>query len=102
MAQGAGSEAGQWIDAPVRSESYVIIVGDMLERFTNGLPPSLSLSISPSLPPSLPPSSLTLYVCVGVYSDLLAPFLLGWFGFVGGLCMWYRASVRHQRGLAVI
>ena len=33
----AGHEAGQWIDAPVRSESYVIIVGDMLERFTNGL-----------------------------------------------------------------
>ena len=38
----------------------------------------------------------------GVYSDLLAPFLLGWFGFVGGLCMWYRASAAHQRGLAVI
>jgi isopenicillin N synthase-like dioxygenase len=34
---GAGDEAGQWIDAPVRPESYVIIVGDMLERFTNGL-----------------------------------------------------------------
>jgi isopenicillin N synthase-like dioxygenase len=34
---GTGREAGQWIEAPVRSESYVIIVGDMLERFTNGL-----------------------------------------------------------------
>lgn len=28
--------ADEWIDAPVRPEEFVVIVGDVLERFTNG------------------------------------------------------------------
>ena len=38
----------------------------------------------------------------GVYADCTAPYILGWFGFVGGLIMWYYANDAHQRGLAVI
>lgn len=29
--------SSEWIDAPVRPGEFVIIVGDMLERYTNGL-----------------------------------------------------------------
>ena len=27
---------GEWIDAPVRPGEFVVIIGDVLERFTNG------------------------------------------------------------------
>jgi len=30
-------DTGEWIDAPVRPGEFIVIVGDMLERFTNGL-----------------------------------------------------------------
>ena len=26
----------EWIDAPIRQEEFVVIIGDVLERFTNG------------------------------------------------------------------
>ena len=38
-ASGEGADAGGWVDAPVtvRPAEFVVIVGDVLERFTNGL-----------------------------------------------------------------
>lgn len=30
-------DTGEWIDAPVQPGEFIVIVGDMLERFTNGL-----------------------------------------------------------------
>jgi len=29
-------ESREWVDAPVRQDAFVVIVGDILERFTNG------------------------------------------------------------------
>eukprot|EP01051_Picozoa_sp_SAG22_P013497 SAG22_NODE_1518_length_4241_cov_5.045147_3_plen_467_part_00 len=34
---GGGEDGGGWIDLPVRPAEFVVIVGDMLERYTNGL-----------------------------------------------------------------
>lgn len=30
-------ESGEWIDAPVREGEFVVILGDVMERFTNGV-----------------------------------------------------------------
>ena len=32
-----GTGHGDWIDAPVRAAEFVVIIGDMLERLTNGV-----------------------------------------------------------------